>query len=148
MKVLKIFIFWLTLLTCFSLTLGQEDVVMKAMRDELARSMANLQMENLEKPYFISYSVQETEAAVVSASLGSLLSSNENRLRILHVEVRVGNPALDNTNFFSYPTMTSGMVSMFAGTIQLPLDDDYNELRRQIWLATDGVYKKALEDLA
>lgn len=148
MKVMKIFIFWLTLLTCFSLTLGQEDVVMKAMRDELARSMANLQMENLEKPYFISYSVQETEAAVVSASLGSLLRSNENRLRILHVEVRVGNPALDNTNFFSYPTMTSGMVSMFAGTIQLPLDDDYNELRRQIWLATDGVYKKALEDLA
>ena len=32
--------------------------------------------------------------------------------------------------------------------MQLPLEDNYDELRRQIWLATDGAYKKALEDLA
>jgi predicted Zn-dependent protease len=32
--------------------------------------------------------------------------------------------------------------------VELPLDDNYNEIRRQIWLATDGAYKKALEDLS
>ena len=37
---------------------------------------------------------------------------------------------------------------MTAGMIQLPLDDNYNELRRKIWLATDRAYKKALEDLS
>ena len=30
----------------------------------------------------------------------------------------------------------------------LPLDDDYQELRRQIWLATDTAYKAALEMLS
>ena len=37
---------------------------------------------------------------------------------------------------------------MFGGMKQVPLEDDYKELRRQIWLATDAVYKKALEDIS
>ena len=32
-----------------------DDVVMRAMRDELARSMKKLQLESLQKPYFIAY---------------------------------------------------------------------------------------------
>ena len=31
-----------------------DDDVMRAMRDELARSMRKLQLENLEKPYFVA----------------------------------------------------------------------------------------------
>ena len=31
---------------------------------------------------------------------------------------------------------------------QLPLEDDYQEIRRQIWLAADGAYKEALENLS
>jgi len=127
---------------------GAEDIVIKAMRDELARSMAKLQLEILEKPYFIAYRVQERASARTSASFGSLLSSNESRVRSLGVEVRVGNQALDNTNFLSGSFGGSGVIRMFGGTLRLPLEDDYKELRRQIWLATDGAYKRALEDLA
>ncbi len=43
---------------------------------------------------------------------------------------------------------TSAMVQVFNGTTQLPLDDDYKELRRQMWLATDATYKKAVEDFS
>ena len=36
----------------------------------------------------------------------------------------------------------------FGGRTALPLEDDYQEIRRQIWLATDGAYKDALENLS
>jgi len=127
---------------------AQDDVVIKAMRDELDRSMKQLQLENLEKPYFISFRVVDSDRTNVSASFGALSDSSENRSRTLTVEVRVGDYKLDNTNFFSMNFDPSAMVRIFNGTTQLPADDDYKELRRQIWLATDATYKKAVEDLS
>ncbi len=121
---------------------------MKAMRDELARSMEKLQLEGLERPYFIAYSVQDRTEVRASASFGAMLGSSERRSRYLSVELRVGDYALDNTNFLSLQFGRVGVVSMSAGAIALPLEDDYKELRRQIWLATDAAYKKALEDLS
>jgi predicted Zn-dependent protease len=128
---------------------AQEDVVFRALRDEMRRSMSKLQLDELDKPYFVSYRIVDDESKEVSATLGSVLASSENRTRFLTVNVRVGDYSLDNSNFLSSPVGGTGVaVQMFAGTVQLPLDDDYRELRRQIWLATDGAYKKALEDLS
>ena len=131
------------LLLMFGLALaafGQQDVVVKAMRDELARSMAGLRMENLDKPYFISYRVDDADAGVVSATLGQLTASNFGRSRALAVQVRVGGYQLDNTDFSSgRPGSTPHM---------LPLDDDYDQIRREIWLATDAEYKLASATLA
>jgi hypothetical protein len=119
---------------------AQEDVVVKAMRDELARSMSGLRMENLEKPYFISYRVDGVDAGVVSATLGQLTSSNFGRSRALAVQVRVGGYQLDNTDFSSGRPASTPRV--------LPLDDDYQQIRREIWLATDAEYKQASATLA
>ncbi|HMD99601.1 MAG TPA: metallopeptidase TldD-related protein [Terriglobia bacterium] len=114
------------------------------MRDELDRSMKQLQLENLEKPYFIAYHVQDTRMLNASATFGALLAGNIGRARTLAVEVRVGSYQLDNSNFFSYPPGANGL----SGVVLLPIDDDYKELRRHIWLATDGAYKAALETLS
>jgi PmbA/TldA metallopeptidase C-terminal domain len=145
-------IFAAFLLLCFFSVAGparaQDDIVMKAMRDELDRSVKQLHLENLEKPYFISYRVVDADRTNVSASFGALSSSSQNRGRILNVEVRVGSYQLDNTNFASMNFDMSSMLQVFGGVSQLPLDDDYKELRRQIWLATDVTYKKAVEDLS
>ena len=128
---------------------AQDDVVLRAMRDELARSMQQLQLEKLEKPYFIAYRVQEKNTTDVTASFGALLFSASTRHRFLTVEVRVGSPKLDNTNFLSMSFLNrGGLARGFGGTAQLPLEDNYKELRRQLWLATDSTYKKALEDLS
>ena len=128
---------------------AQDDVVLRAMRDELARSMQQLQLEKLEKPYFIAYRVQEEDTADVTASFGAVLASLSNRNRFLTVEVRVGSSKLDNTNFLSMSFLNrGGLAGGFGGASQLPLEADYKELRRQLWLATDSVYKKALEDLS
>ena len=128
---------------------AQNDAVLRAMRDELNRSMQNLQLEKLEKPYFIAYRVQEKSAADVTAAFGAVVASSAMRLRFLTVEVRVGSPKMDNTNFLSMSFLSrGGLAGGFGGTAQLPLEDNYKELRRQIWLATDNAYKKALEDLS
>lgn len=127
-----------------------DDVVLQAMKDELARSMQRLQLEKLDKPYFIAYRINEISGTTTSASFGSLLiAANPNRARFLTVEVRVGDYSFDNTNFlgtsfFSAPAIGAG----FGGSFQLPLEDDYNAIRRQLWLATDAAYKKAVEDLS
>ncbi len=120
------------------------NVLMQALRDELARSTEELQMEGLEKPYFIAYTVRETERLEARASFGALLSSTEDKSRRLSVEVRVGDPTFDNTNFNSM----SFFPSSFGPSGFLPLENDYREIRRQIWLATDAAYKSALETLS
>jgi PmbA/TldA metallopeptidase C-terminal domain len=127
---------------------AQDDVILRAMRDELDRSMKKLKLENLEGPYFIAYRIQERSGIHASATAGSLLGSGESRNRMLTVEMRVGGPALDNTNFLSLPFGPSGVTRMFGGTLPVTVENDYDELRRQLWLATDGAYKKALDDLS
>ena len=116
---LRIYIPFFCLLICsaavFAQDAAKDDVVMRAMKDELARSMKKLQLENLEKPYFISYSVIDSNSAGSSASLGSLTSKvEEQRFRLARIQVRVGSPKLDNHNFFSF-ALSSGVSSGTMG---------------------------------
>jgi hypothetical protein len=133
---------------CGATLYAQEDLVMKAMRDEMARSMKELTIENLEKPYFISYRVVDSETAGVGASFGALNRSNSSHSRILSVEVRTGDYKFDNSHFFFFSMDQGTSMQIFNGMMALPIEDDYKELRRQLWLATDSVYKKAVEDLS
>lgn len=126
---------------------AQENVLMKAMRDELGRTMEKLQLEGLEKPYYVAYWIQEFQNLRVSASLGGILNRAGGTSRQLSIQIRVGEPAFDNTNFFDFGAMRSGVVRT-GGPVSLPLRDDYRELRRQLWLATDGAYKQAVQRLA
>lgn len=127
-----------------------QDVVSRALRDELARSIEHLRLGDFPKPYFIAYRVRDSRGLAASATCGSLLSSSDDasRARTFAVEVRVGDYAFDNTNFVSLPSFSPGTLRPQFGFSQLPVDDDYLEIRRQIWLATDAAYKQALEQLA
>ncbi len=126
---------------------AQSSVVMRAMQDELERSMNELRLGDLERPYFVSYSVQEVSDVRATASLGGLASSGESASRTLHVEVRVGDRNLDNTNFSARPDFSS-MEDISFGPVSLPLEEDYEGLRRAIWLATDRAYKDALDRIS
>jgi hypothetical protein len=124
---------------------AQDDVVQRAMRDEMQRSMRQLRLDTLPKPYFIAYRVDETALSQAVATVGSLLRSGEARNRLLSVELRVGDYAFDNTNYAGTP----GLSGLSLGLTRiLPLDDDYGAIRRQLWLATDAAYKEALEQLS
>lgn len=125
---------------------AQQDVVSRALHDEMQRSMQQLQMAQLEKPYFISYQVTDEDSIRAAATLGSAVTSSRNRVRVLSVSVRVGDYSLDNSGFLG--GLQDIVSRSVAGIVALPLDEDYQELRRRIWLATDHAYKNALEDLA
>jgi predicted Zn-dependent protease len=129
----------------------QADVVMRAMKDELSRSMGQLQLQQMDKPYFLGYRLEDIMQREISATLGSLTTSSGDpfRNRMIGVELRVGDYSFDNTNFFSIQRLRSGATSMFfSGIDQAAMDDDYAQLRREFWMATDKQYKRALEDLS
>jgi hypothetical protein len=127
--------------------LGQEDVVMKAMRDELSRSIGQLRLAELDKPYYIAYRVDDKFTAKVSATLGQLTDKDVDRKRVLGVQLRVGDFALDNTNFMALSSASFGGGNCGCHTT-LPLDDDYEHIRHEIWLETDAEYKEAAGKLA
>ena len=114
------------------------------MREELERSMEQLQLEGMNKPYFISYAVQDTRILQVAASFGSIVTADENVQRSLQVEVRVGSYDLDNSNFMASDEPPSFLRRAF-GRVRLPIEDKGREIRRQLWLATDRAYKEAVE---
>ena len=124
--------------------LQQEDVLLKALKDELARSMEKLQLKDMEKPYYIEYAVTDVETLEIKAAFGSIIKSERDRSRLLRVEVRIGNYDMDNSQFVSQ----SLMFSILPSTRQLVIEDDYIAVRRDLWLATDRAYKQALEQLA
>jgi hypothetical protein len=129
-------------------TLPDSKAIMKAMVDEMARSTA-IQMEDLEKPYFIRYTVEDSIAYEIAANHGDITSSQRRRERKFYSRVRVGSYELDNTNFAD----DSGRFFMFfggpggAGRAELSLDEDYTAIRQAIWRATDADYKDAVETL-
>ncbi len=135
----------LTFAAAASSALAEDDVVMKAMKDELGRSMQQLHLPNVEKPYFIAYRVTDDDVTVVSASLGNLTTSNNEKDRTLHVDVRVGDYTSDNSNFLSRSAFRFGGAT---GPSALPLDNDYDEIRRIIWIATDAAYNTSSEALS
>ena len=122
---------------------AKDSVLMQAMRDEMARSMEQLQLEDADKPYFLAYRVHETTSGNATASLGGLLNVSNGSYRQLVVELRVGDYDFDNTNFMSM-TRPTGMLPVVAA---LSADDNYDTLRRQIWLATDTAYKRGWDQL-
>lgn len=125
---------------------GDDDVLLRALRDELERSrqLRVVGGGGDDVPYFISYTVSDQNDFSVAASLGSITSSARNRFRIPGVEVRVGSYDFDNTGHI-YSGYYSG--SRFDSE-PWPLDDDYQALREALWLATDHAYKAAVESIA
>jgi predicted Zn-dependent protease len=127
---------------------AQTDVPMQAMKDELSRSLTQLQLQKMDKPYFLAYRMDDINQTAVSAMLGSLTQEQPTHMRLIGVEVRVGDYALDNSNYMSLRNFGGGMAGMFSSIGQAPLDDNYQQIRRNFWIATDTQYKKALEDLS
>ena len=125
---------------------GDDDVLLRALRDELERSR-QLRVAGAggdDVPYFISYSVTDQEDFSVDATLGAITSSRRNHFRIPAVEVRVGSYDFDNTGHV-FSGYYSG--SRFDSE-PWSLDDDYQALREAVWLATDHAYKAAVESVA
>ena len=119
-----------------------DDAVVRAMKDEMQRSMSELQLADSPKPYFIAYTVRDNTQLLESFYLGTSVRDDASRSRTVRVEVRVGSYELDNRNY--RPRVDRSATVTFA----LPVSNDYEELRRVIWRATDSAYKNAVQNYA
>ena len=123
---------------------AQESPIVAAMRDELKRAMADLRLKDEPAPYYIDYEIDDVSTTRIIARLGALLDDTVSRSRTLYVDVRVGDYAFDSSRFVIQGRGGGGG----DGSASATLDDDYDVMRRQIWLATDSAYKRAVSVFA
>ena len=115
-------------------------IILKAMHDEQQRSIKELRLENLDAPFYISYDINDVKSYFFSASSGALMQSGTRPVRSKNMRVLVGDyefndESLDN-NIFTAPK---------PNEIALPLEDDYEGIRRSLWVTTDAIYRSAAQ---
>lgn len=113
------------------------DVLLETIQRELQRAMAGL-AKSTPAPYYVGYSVTDTNASVIAGTNGSLLIATSTHRRQADVMMRVGSAALDNTHGQSRPS------GIFSGT--LPLNDDAGgpaATARVLWQLTNGEYERS-----
>src|SRR6056300_618503 len=147
MNIIKILVaFLITLNISFSFEKPNQDII-KAMEDEISRSLDSLRIDGLERPYFIEYKFTEIDAQSIRGHLGSIEASNNNKSAFLSVNVRVGDYEFDNSNFFDVGLGFFGTSDDEEGfkRRKVSYNPDYDYIRREFWLATDAAYKQSAE---
>ena len=119
---------------------AQESPMLAAMRDEMARSMADLKMKGEPAPYYIEYEIDDIFSMRAIARFGGIVDDVADHSRTLRVQVRVGDYAFDSSRFVTQDRGAAGAVA----SATIPLDDNYDAIRREIWLASDTAYKRAV----
>lgn len=117
-----------------------DDPLLAPLVAELERNVAELSLPEAPPIYHARYKVLELEQVDAQASLGSLVETSTDPLRMLFVEVRVGEPSFDNTGF-------GGWQNGFQSTT-LPVVEDPDAVRTAAWRITDRAYKQAVEQFA
>lgn len=123
---------------------ADNDQTLRAMHDELNRSMERLRLPDVDKPFYIEYRLLDIDVREVTATFGGLVTSNTTRNRYMSVDVRVGDYHLDSSNFIS----EDGFQGFLGSTGEVGIDRDYNSLRQDLWLATDQAYKSAATQMS
>ena len=121
-------------------------ILLDTMTTELQRAFTSLGKQAASKPdaekqlppYFLSYSVSDAGFVSIRAQYGAITDSSTNHIRVADVQVRLGDPKLDNT----HGTHRSSAVN----SLQLPLVDDRVALARSLWLATNTGYGNAMDN--
>lgn len=135
----KLFTLVLTLLAALPAA-AAEDMVLKAMQDEMQRTVQRLKMDSLDKPYFASYLVVDSTENSISAVFGSLRSDDAGIFRNVGVDLRVGDQNFDNSGYVG-----QDFNAYVPGSASINEEDGYDAIRFSLWSLTDDVYKKALE---
>jgi predicted Zn-dependent protease len=121
-------------------------VLLDTMTGELQRAFTSLgkpvanqkDADKLLPPYFLSYSISDANSVSIRAQYGALADSNTSNVRVADVQVRIGDPKLDNTH--------GNHRASAVNSLQIPLGDDRAALARTLWLATNAGYGTALDN--
>jgi predicted Zn-dependent protease len=124
-----------------SVPLSAQDALMDILKEELVREMDEFLCTNAtDRPYFVSYRVDETKSETVRTSLGSLLYSRAAHHRVFTPMVRIGRYELDN-----YHQLREVSAGNRTEPSYLPVEDSKDAIRQSIWWMTDQAYKNAVD---
>ncbi len=118
----------------------ERQVEVRVLQRELGRTMSQLRLPNREPPYYGAYWLVDYDQNYVSASLGDVVEQNTDAGRRLRVELRVGSPKLDNSNFAGVEGMAMRVTD---GLIPVPYGA--TALERTLWVTSDNAYRRAVE---
>jgi PmbA/TldA metallopeptidase C-terminal domain len=115
-------------------------IILRSMHDEQQRSMKELRLEGHDAPFYISYDINDLKTYFFSATSGALVQSGSRAIRSKNMRILVGDyefndESLDN-NIFTNPQ---------PNEIDMPLEDDYDGIRRSLWVTTDAIYRSAAQ---
>jgi TldD protein len=126
-----------------ALSAAQTDAVLDAMQAELKRSMT-LTLNQLDKPYYLSYTVDDEHTWSAVATLGGLVNSSSGYFRVPRLRMRVGDYKFDNSNWTG-----ANAAGPRYNLRNFPVEDENPlVLRQYLWLATDSAFKGSLQSIA
>jgi predicted Zn-dependent protease len=125
---------------------SDNDHTLQAMRDEMARAKARLELkfpgtDEPVRPYYLEYRLLDLDVREIVGEFGALMSSTHTRNRFMNVQARVGDYKQDSSNFVS----DEGFRGFIGPTGSVGIDRDYDSLRQDLWIATDQAFKEAVE---
>jgi hypothetical protein len=140
-------VLFVTIFSLWNVTIAQtetfESIAFRAMQDEMNRNISNLKLDKLKSPYFIGHLITDAHLFSVEAQLGVLVKVMDKPLRNQETTVLVGNHQRNNLNFINENKLFGWYGSSF--TIPMTLENNYEAVRRSLWVETDVQYKEAAE---
>ncbi len=126
---------------------AQRATIESALTAELVRTKS-LHLADTPGPYAVLYDVLDGTVATTFAEFGAPVTDDRQNYRTLRVEVRVGDYALDSSNFngFGIPEAVTSRTLPDGSYPVAPTDG--LAIQREAWLATDSAYKSAVQLLA
>lgn len=132
MKIVYLFF----LLCLLSLTGHTQNVYFRAMADEMKRNKETLSIPGLPAPFFIAYTIVDSKEFRIDAQDGAVFTAQATPVVYPVVRVVVGDTLFTNEYGGQY---------MNGAQRLLPVEHDYDEIRRILWLSTDVAYRNSTQ---
>jgi len=119
------------------------DPTLATMTQELNRSYAALSKAQPVPLYFLEYEIWDDHQITITATLGALITDNNERHRNLNVDIRVGSLKLDNTHEIRGGGFD--VTDWIPSNVEVPVDENPDALKAILWNETDRRFKNAQE---
>ena len=121
---------------------ARDSIFMNALRDELSRSMNNLDDTGSGKPCFISYSLLNGVLMNSEAVLGALTGSSSVDVGDWYLRLMMGSYERNDENFVDPLAGPDGQ-NQFE--MACPVEPDYWSIRKAFWWNTDNIFRSAVK---
>lgn len=122
-------------------TVAGQDKLPAILKTELDRNMEALNREKV-PPYFMSYRVNDIETYSINAGFGKIDQTTNRHDRTLCVEIRCGNPTLDNT----HPLKSDDFSFFRYRGAELPYEENAKAIQQALWRETEMRYRTAVDN--